>query len=77
MELSENSRFSSLLAAWDVSFLSWQNGPIGKERVETAVIANGTEIFFSLILNLLTCKVIYINACEETCEEILLSFTDG
>ena len=48
-------------------FSPGKTGPIGKERVETAVIANGTEIFFSLILNLLTCKVIYINACEKTC----------
>ena len=32
----------------------------------------GTEIFFSLLVKLLTC----INACEKTCQEIFLSFTD-
>ena len=35
----ENSRFSSLLAAWDVSFLFWRNGPIGDVRGVTTVFA--------------------------------------
>ena len=54
----ENSRFSSLLISWDVSFLSRQNGPSARSEEKRLFSQTnglpGTEAFFSLVVKLLT-----------------------
>ena len=48
----ENSRFSSLFAAWDVSYFSWRNVLSGEERGKTAVfrrLMDFLELRFSFL----------------------------